>query len=83
MRTKNCLGVLRDAVTLSALLIVIPAVCLAQQGDRFEPSPAMLQATPSIGVDPQLALQPPCGKETIPSYPGLDESAIVKSWSRV
>jgi len=81
MRTKNCLGVLRDAVTLSALLIVIPAVCLAQQEDRFAPSPAMLQAAPSIGVDPQLALQPPCGMETIPSYPGLDEPAIVKSWS--
>ena len=82
MRTKNCLGVLRDAMILSALVVLIPAVCFAQQGDRFEPSPAMLQAARSIGVDPQLGPQPPCGKEPIPPYPGLDDSAIVKSWSK-
>jgi hypothetical protein len=26
--------------------------------------------------------QPPCGKESVPEYPALDESAIVKSWSQ-
>jgi hypothetical protein len=26
--------------------------------------------------------QPPCGNEPIPPYPGLDDSAIVKSWSK-
>jgi hypothetical protein len=30
----------------------------------------------------QLAPQPPCGKEPVPPYPGLDDSAIVKSWSK-
>jgi hypothetical protein len=30
----------------------------------------------------QSGPQPPCGKEPVPPYPGLDESAIVKSWSR-
>jgi hypothetical protein len=30
----------------------------------------------------QLGPQPPCGKEPIPPYPGLDDSAIVKSWSK-
>jgi len=30
----------------------------------------------------QLRPQPPCGKEPVPSYPGLDDSAIVKSWSK-
>ena len=30
----------------------------------------------------QLGPQPPCGKEPVPSYPGLDDSAIVKSWSK-
>jgi len=30
----------------------------------------------------QSGPSPPCGKEPVPSYPGLDESAIAKSWSR-
>jgi hypothetical protein len=30
----------------------------------------------------QLGPQLPCGKEPIPPYPGLDDSAIVKSWSK-
>jgi hypothetical protein len=34
-----------------------------------------------IGVEPQLGPQPPCGKEPIPPYPDLDDSATVKSWS--
>ena len=30
----------------------------------------------------QVGPQPPCGKEPVPPYPGLDDSAIVKSWSK-
>lgn len=30
----------------------------------------------------QLGPQPPCGREPVPPYPGLDDSAIVKSWSK-
>jgi hypothetical protein len=30
----------------------------------------------------QSGPQPPCGNEPVPSYPGLDNSAIAKSWSR-
>ena len=30
----------------------------------------------------QATPQPPCGNEPVPPYPGLDESATVKSWSR-
>jgi len=29
----------------------------------------------------QLRPQPPCGKEPVPPYPGLDDSPIVKFWS--
>src|SRR5437870_350002 len=29
----------------------------------------------------QSGPQPPCGKETVPPYPGLDSSPIVKFWS--
>ena len=45
-------------------------------------SPPALQAARIIGVVPQLGPEPPCGKETIPPYPGLDDPAIVKSWSK-
>jgi hypothetical protein len=30
----------------------------------------------------QSGPQPPCGKEPIPPYPGLDDSAVVKLWSK-
>jgi hypothetical protein len=30
----------------------------------------------------QLGPQPPCGKEAVPPYPGLDDSAIVKLWRK-
>jgi len=75
MRTKHCLSWFRDALTLSALLLVVPAVCPAQEANRFQ----LLPPAPQAG---QLGPQPPCGNEPIPPYPGLDDSAIVKSWSK-
>src|SRR5712691_1848835 len=30
----------------------------------------------------QSGPQPPCGKDSVPPYPGLDDSAIVKLWSK-
>src|SRR6202521_2502182 len=75
IRTKNYLPRFRDSLAFSALLLVLPAVCPAQEADRFQLSPPALQAG-------QLGPQPPCGKEPVPPYPGLDESAIVKLWSR-
>ena len=30
----------------------------------------------------QLGPQPPCGKDPVPPYPGLDDSAIVRLWSK-
>jgi hypothetical protein len=112
MRTKNCLLQFRDALTPSVLLLILPAVCLAQEEGRLQLSAPALQAARIIGVEPLLARlflptavnnlgtpgvsrkelsqaqgyapsgpQPPCGKEPIPPYPGLDDSPIVKSWS--
>jgi hypothetical protein len=80
MRTKNYLSRYRDALTVSALLLVLAAVCPAQEADRSQ-LPLALQAARIIDVEPQLGPQPPCGKEPIPPYPDLDDSAIVKSWS--
>lgn len=82
MRTKNDLPWFRDALTFSALLLVFPAVCSAQEAYRFQLSPPALQAGRLIDVEPQLGPQPPCGKGPIPPYPGLNDLAIVKSWSK-
>jgi len=81
MRTRNCLSRFRDALTFSTLLLVLPAVCPVHEEDRFQLSPPAPQAARVIGGEPPLGPQPPCGREPIPPYPGLDDSAIVKSWS--
>jgi hypothetical protein len=57
-------------------------VCPAQLADRFEHSPPLQQAERVIGAGAQLGPQPPCGQEPVPPYPGLDDPAIVKSWSQ-
>src|ERR1700730_10721099 len=82
MRTKNKLPRLRDALSFSALLLLLPAVYPAQPADRFLLSPPAPQAGVLMEAEPQPGPQPPCGKEPIPAYPGVDELAIVKSWSR-
>jgi len=82
VRTKNELPRFRDALTLSVLLLVLPAVYSAQEADRFQLSPPALQAGRLIDAEPQLGPQPPCGTEPIPPYAGLDDLANVKSWSK-
>src|ERR1700704_3830268 len=82
MRTKNELPRFRDALSFSALLLLLPSVYPAQPADRFLLSPPALQAGPLIEVEPQPGPQPPGGKDPIPAYPGLGEPAIVRSWSR-
>lgn len=113
MRAKNCWFRFRDALTILALLLDLPAVCLAQETDRLQLMPPALQAAGNIGIDPRRvglsALtvaqnltasgvssvdlskakgnaksgpQPPCVNESVPPYPGLDDSASVKSWSK-
>ena len=79
---KNELPRFRGALTFSVLLFVLPAVSPAQEADRFQLSPLALQAGPLLDVEPQVGPQPPCGNEPVPSYPGLEDSAIVKSWSK-
>ncbi|MFI5097352.1 MAG: DUF6675 family protein [Candidatus Acidiferrales bacterium] len=71
-----------DALTFSALLLVFPTVCPAQEADRFQLPPPALQAARDIAVEPHIGPQPPCGEQPIPPYPVLDEPAMVKSWSK-
>ncbi len=82
MRTKNKLPRFRDALTFSALFLVLPAVYPAQEADPFQLLPPVLQVGRLIDVEPQLGPQPPCGNGPIPPYPDLDDLAIVKSWSK-
>jgi hypothetical protein len=82
MRAKNCPPRFRSTLAFSALFLVFPAIYQVRVADRFQLSPAALQAAWMTGGDPQVRPQPPCGKEPIPPYPGLDNSAIVKSWSK-
>jgi len=81
MPTWNCYIRFRDTLIFSALLSLLAAVCPAQEGYRFHPTLPALQAARIIGVEREAGPQPPCGKEPIPPYPRLDDSAIVKSWS--
>ena len=67
------------AVLLIAL--IAPAI-LAQQADRSLLSPIALRARPLIDVEAQTQPLLPCGKEPIPAYPGVNEQAVVKSWSK-
>ena len=77
----KCLLGFRSAVTFSALMLVLPAVCPAPEGHRFVAPPSAQRSAPTIVVGPELEPQPPCGKEPSPPYPGLDDAAVVKSWS--
>jgi hypothetical protein len=80
VRTKNELS--RYALSFSALLLLLPVVYPAQQGDRSPLSTPAMQAGPAIELEPPPGPQPPCGNEGIPAYPGVDQPATVKSWSK-
>jgi len=71
----------RDAITWSALILLLPAVYTAHETHRFQVSTPALQSARTIDVEPVSGPQPPCGVEPIPPYPRLDDSAVVKSWS--
>jgi hypothetical protein len=81
MRIKGELLRFRYTLTVSTLLLALPAVYPALNFDRLQGSSATLQAGRHIDLEPQ-GPQPPCGKESIPSYSELNDLAIVKSWSK-
>lgn len=72
----------RDALAFSVLLLILPAVYPAQEAGRHQHSPPTPQAERLIDVEAQPGPQLPCGTDSIPSYPGLNDSANVKSWSK-
>jgi hypothetical protein len=71
----------REALTFSILILVLPALYSAHDAQHLRISrPAPLHAR-SINDEPDGGPEPPCGREPIPPYPRLDDSAVVKSWS--
>ncbi|HWY21955.1 MAG TPA: DUF6675 family protein [Candidatus Acidoferrum sp.] len=68
-----------SAVLLGAL--IVPGI-LTQPADRFLISPIALQLRPLTDVEPQPGPVPPCGREPVSAYPGVNEQAVVKSWSK-
>ena len=63
------------------IALIAPGI-LAQQADRCLLSRIALRASPLSDVEPQTGPLPPCGREPIPAYPGINEQSIVKSWSK-
>jgi hypothetical protein len=68
-------------MTFSALIFVLLPVYPGHEAYSFRVSAPALRSARNIDVDPELGPQPPCEKEPVPPYPGLEDSAIVKSWS--
>ena len=77
MRTVNRPFKFRNALALSALILISPALYPAQGAHRFQASPPALRSLTDTEVGPQ----PPCGQEAVPPYPRLEDPAVVKSWS--
>jgi hypothetical protein len=81
LRTMDGLFRFRDAVILSAVIFVLPMVHWAGNARRFQVSARVPPTERAADVGPEWGPQPPCGKDPIPPYPGLNESATVRSWS--
>ena len=82
MRAKYCAPRFRGTVTCAVLFLALPAVYPVPVTYRSQLSLAALQAARITDSEPQAGPQPPCGKDPIPPYPGLDDSPVVKSWSK-
>src|ERR1700722_1142105 len=81
MRSMNHLSRFWDAVKFVTVILMLPAVYPAHETSRFQVSASALRPTRIMNAEPVLGPQPPCGDESIPAYPRLDDPAVVKSWS--
>ena len=81
MRSMNRLSRFWDAVKFVTVILMLPAVYPAHETSRFQVSASALWLPGIINAEPVSGPQPPCGDESIPAYPRLDDPAVVKSWS--
>src|SRR5579859_7646088 len=77
MRTDIRNARLRSALACLLFILALLAVYSSQGADRswwpVSARDAVLESRPGP--------QPPCGADTVPPYPSLDDPANVKSWS--
>jgi hypothetical protein len=78
----NSLVRLRDALTVTALVLALPTMYPDHKTERFQISASVPISARVVDAKPELGPQPPCGQDPIPPYPRLDDSATVKSWSQ-
>jgi len=77
IRAGNSL-LIGEALISLVLILAPPGVDLAH-----EPYHRVQLFTLSVDTQSEMGPQPPCGAEVIPSYPRIDDSATVKSWSQM
>ncbi len=82
MRTTNLFPQFRHVLIPSVLLFLVSAGAPAQDLNRSQLPPPMLQTSKPLEGDSQFGPLPPCGTDPIPPYPALDNPAVVKSWNR-
>jgi hypothetical protein len=63
------------------ITLIAPGV-LDHEGGCFLLSPIALRSRSLVDAEPQTGPMPPCGVEPIPTYPDVNEEAVVKSWSK-
>ena len=67
---------------VGAVLFVLLAPCLGEVFNRIDLRLPWLQAARPLEVVSQFGPQPPCGLKPVPPYPPLEDSPVVKAWSR-
>jgi hypothetical protein len=82
MLSRNESSMLLQAVTLSAVLLLLYVLALPPDAYGLMLLPPALQSNPGLNLDSQTGPQPPCGTSPVPYYPDPGQSANVKSWSK-
>ena len=77
---KNCRLQFGHVITISALLLTLSPVAPSFGRDPDKVGTPGGETSPAQGYA-QPGPQPPCGREPIPPYPGVDAAPAVKSWS--
>jgi hypothetical protein len=76
IRTMRPLFGCRELLASSALVFFFATTAV----HPFQSLHRALQFARTNEAEPEFGPQPPCGREPIPPYPSVDDSATVKSW---
>jgi hypothetical protein len=81
MRTDIRSARLRNALACSLFILALLAVYTSRGADRSSRPVSARQTARDAVSESRPGPQPPCGEDTVPPYPSLDDPANVKSWS--